>query len=179
MTISTNKRYVATLATSDGTFNIELLPRLAPNTVNNFVFLARHNFYNGNPFHRIIQDFMIQTGDPTGTGNGGPGYTFNDELFPKYHLHYEPGTVAMANSGANTNGSQFFIVTGPQGQTLQYNYTIFGYVSKGMNVVQKIAATPVGVNQATGEESEPLTPVYLNRVTIHVLPPLHPAKPRR
>ncbi len=166
---------MATVTTTDGTFAIELLPRLAPMTVNNFVFLARHGFYNHNKFHRIIQDFMIQTGDPTGTGSGGPGYEFNDEITPRYNLHYLPGTVAMANSGPNTDGSQFFVVTGTQGASLKYAYTIFGYVSRGMNVVEKLAATPVGQNIATGETSEPLTPVYMRAVTIRVLPPLHRA----
>ena len=174
MTISQQKRYVATMVTSDGTFSIELLPRLAPVTVNNFVFLARHHFYNNILFHRIISTFMIQTGDPTGTGEGGPGYEFQDEIRAGLHPRYVPGTVAMANSGApNTNGSQFFIVTGPDGASLPYKFTIFGFVSHGLNVVEKIAQTPVGYNQALNETSEPLTKVYLRRVIIRVLPPLH------
>lgn len=172
MTISQNKRYVATIATTDGTFTIELLPRLAPVTVNNFVFLARRHFYDNVQFLRIIRDFMVQTGDPTETGQGGPGYEFQDELHPKYHLHYYPGVVAMANHGQDTNGSQFFIVTGAAALSLKYSYTIFGFVSHGMNVVERIARTPVGQNFTTGEISQPLLKVIMRRVTVRVLPPL-------
>jgi peptidyl-prolyl cis-trans isomerase B (cyclophilin B) len=164
MTIDRNARYTAVLATSDGTFTIRLLPKVAPIAVNSFVFLARHHFFDQITFHRIIKGFVIQTGDPTGTGTGGPGYTFNDEPVT---MPYTRGTVAMANSGKNTNGSQFFVVVTPPGKTapLQPAYTIFGQVASGMGVVQKIADTPVG-QSVTGELSQPLNPVYLKTVTI-------------
>ena len=110
MQIDTSKKYVATVDTTLGTFKIQLLPQETPKTVNNFVFLSRDGFYNGVIFHRIMKTFMIQTGDPLGTGAGGPGYQFADELPPKHK--YDPGIVAMANAGPNTNGSQFFICTG-------------------------------------------------------------------
>ncbi len=109
-------------------------------TVNNFVFLADKDFYNCVIFHRVIPSFMDQTGDPTGTGTGGPGYTFADELRSKATPQYPIGSVAMANSGANTNGSQFFIVTGSEGESLPASYTLFGHVTSGMNVADKINA---------------------------------------
>src|SRR5437762_14391219 len=103
------KKHTAVLETNKGNLEVQLLTAEAPKTVNNFVFLAREGFYNGVPFHRVIKSFMVQTGDPTGTGTGGPGYRFADEPI---RSDYEPGTLAMANSGPNTNGSQFFIVHG-------------------------------------------------------------------
>ncbi|WP_159883401.1 peptidylprolyl isomerase [Paenibacillus puerhi] len=143
MTIDAAKTYKAAVTTSQGTFTIELYPKEAPKTVNNFVFLAREGFYDNVVFHRIIQSFMIQTGDPKGNGAGGPGYKFEDEL--KTSRKYEPGIVAMANSGPNTNGSQFFICTGEDSKNLNRDpkYTIFGKVTEGMDTIQKIAATPV------------------------------------
>jgi cyclophilin family peptidyl-prolyl cis-trans isomerase len=164
MTINTKHRYDAIVTTSDGTFTIQLLVHVAPITVNNFVFLARHHYYDGNPFHRIIQNFMVQTGDPTGTGFGGPGYTIKDE---KVTLPYKPGVVAMANTGRpNTGGSQFFIVTGSGASSLTPSYTIFGRISKGMSVVRKIASTPV-TTSPSGELSQPLKPVKIKSVHIH------------
>lgn len=163
MTINVHHRYVADITTSDGAFTIQLLPTVAPLAVNNFVFLARHGYYNNNVFHRIIANFMIQTGDPTGTGFGGPGYEFKDE---KVTMKYTPGVVAMANHGPNTNGSQFFIVTGPQAASLPPAYTIFGKVVQGMKVIEKIANTPVTQNPA-GELSQPLKPVTMKSVVIH------------
>lgn len=162
MTINRNAHYSATVTTTDGTFTITLWPQVAPLTVNNFVFLARHGYYNNNQFFRIIQQFMVQTGDPTNTGLGSPGYTFKDE---KVTMKYTPGIVAMANRGKNTNGAQFFIVTGPQAAGLPPNYTIFGKVTSGLSVVEKIAATPVTMSP-TGEPSLPLTTVSIKRVTI-------------
>jgi cyclophilin family peptidyl-prolyl cis-trans isomerase len=164
MTINKNHRYFAVVDTNRGSFTIMLLPRVAPLAVNSFVFLARHHYFDGNNFIRVIQSFMIQTGDPTNTGTGNPGYEFNDE---PVHQKYTVGTVAMANSGPNTNGSQFFIVTGPQGAALQPKYTIFGHVIQGMNVVRKIAATPVGQNLALNELSQPLVRVYVKHIVIH------------
>ena len=168
MTINPSHHYRATVISNRGTFTIQLLPRLAPIAVNSFVFLARHRYFDHNLFHRIIRDMMIQSGDPTGTGAGGPGYTFQDELPPKT-MKYTVGTVAMANlEKPNTNGSQFFIVTGPEALSLGRNYTIFGRVSSGMNVVYKIANTPITANPAlNGEPSEPLVDVYIKSITIH------------
>lgn len=165
MKIDVNKTYQATVTTSKGTFKIDLFAKDAPKTVNNFVFLSKEGFYNNVVFHRIIKSFMIQTGDPTGTGRGGPGYKFEDELSKKYQ--YEPGIVAMANAGPNTNGSQFFICTGEDSKGLnnQPNYTIFGKISEGMDVVQKIAATPVSAS-ATGEASAPTEKVTIQSVEI-------------
>jgi cyclophilin family peptidyl-prolyl cis-trans isomerase len=166
MTIDRNAQYTAKVATSDGTFTIQLLPRVAPIAVNSFVFLARHHFFDHITFHRIIKGFVIQSGDPTGTGSGGPGYQFKDE---KVTLPYTRGTVAMANSGPNTNGSQFFIVVAPPGQSagLPPKYTIFGRVSSGISAVLKIANTPVGPSVANPSElSQPLKPVYINSLTI-------------
>jgi cyclophilin family peptidyl-prolyl cis-trans isomerase len=162
MTINTRAHYTATVKTTDGTFTIALLPRTAPITVNNFVFLAEHHFYDNVVFHRIIKTFMVQTGDPTGTGAGGPGYTFKDE---RVTMAYTQGIVAMANAGPNTNGSQFFIVVEKKAP-LQPAYTIFGKVASGMSVVLKIAGTRVGPSP-TGELSHPLHTIKMLKVTIH------------
>ena len=163
MTIDQNKIYTATIKTDYGDIVIQLLPKNAPLAVNNFVFLARQGFYNGVKFHRVIKGFMIQSGDPTGTGMGGPGYKFADEL--PTTLDYVPGTLAMANAGANTNGSQFFITLGDMSNGgLKKNYTIFGEVTNGMDVVQKIGN--VSVKMAHGELSSPTVDVHINTVTI-------------
>jgi cyclophilin family peptidyl-prolyl cis-trans isomerase len=165
MSIDKYKQYNAVVTTSLGTFKIRLLNNYAPVTVNNFVFLARQGFFNGITFHRIIKEFMIQTGDPLGNGTGGPGYQFTDELPNK--LTYGPGIVAMANSGPNTNGSQFFICTGEQSKNLNNspNYTIWGQVIEGMDVVLKIAAVPVKVD-ARGEVSKPINDVIIRKISI-------------
>lgn len=167
MSLKTDKNYEATFDTTEGIFTVKLFKDTAPNTVNNFVFLSRQGFYDKVVFHRIMQTFMIQTGDPTGTGAGGPGYTIDDELQTSYK--YDPGIVAMANTGAkNSGGSQFFICTGPDcARSLNPRpfYTIFGQVSSGMDVVQKIAATPVK-QSATGEMSVPLKEVKINKIEI-------------
>lgn len=152
------KMYQAILATGKGEITIELNAKETPITVNNFVFLARKNFYNNTPFHRTIQGFMIQGGDPTGTGTGGPGYKFNDEPF---NGEYTRGTVAMANSGPNTNGSQFFIMH--KDTALPKSYVIFGKVTKGMEVVDAIATAPT---KSGGEGSSPVDLVYIQNVTI-------------
>jgi peptidyl-prolyl cis-trans isomerase B (cyclophilin B) len=162
MTIDTKKTYTATMVTSCGTITLQLLPKVAPVTVNSFVFLADHHFFDGQVFHRIAQNPpVIQGGDPTGTGSGGPGYSFKDELNNK--LTYTAGTLAMANSGPNTNGSQFFIMTAADPQ-LPHNYTIFGKVLSGVDIVQKITQVPLGGQ--TGET--PLSKVYMVKVTIKV-----------
>jgi cyclophilin family peptidyl-prolyl cis-trans isomerase len=140
MTIDTAKTYTATVKTDAGSFVITLDDKHAPVTVNNFVFLAGKGYYNCVTFHRVIPGFMDQTGDPTGTGSGTPGYKFADELPAKATPQYPIGSVAMANSGPNTNGSQFFVVTGSQGESLPANYTLFGQVTSGMAVAQKINA---------------------------------------
>ncbi|WP_202128765.1 peptidylprolyl isomerase [Paenibacillus dendrobii] len=165
MKIDTSKTYQAEVKTSKGSFTIELFAKDAPKTVNNFVFLSKEGFYNDVTFHRIIESFMIQTGDPTGTGAGGPGYSFEDE---KTSYKYEPGIVAMANAGPNTNGSQFFICTGADSDFLnsQPNYTIFGKVTDGMDTVKKIAATPVEANPDTGETSKPTEKVTIDSIKI-------------
>jgi len=165
MQIDPTSSYVATVTTSAGAFTIELLPGEAPNTVNNFVCLARAGYYDNTPFHRIIAGFMFQGGDPTGTGSGGPGYRFNDEPI---NLDYRKGTVAMANAGPNTNGSQFFVVLGDNTQ-LQKNYTIFGQVSEGLDVVEALGQTPTTTN-SRGEKSVPIDPVMLESVTIEESP---------
>jgi peptidyl-prolyl cis-trans isomerase B (cyclophilin B) len=136
MTIDPTKHYAATMETSKGKIEIELYPQHAPKTVNNFVFLAREKFYDGLTFHRVIRDFMIQGGDPTGTGRGGPGYKFEDE-FKDSPLRVEAGVLAMANAGPNTNGSQFFITHTPQ-EHLNGKHTVFGKVTAGQEVVNAI-----------------------------------------
>jgi peptidylprolyl isomerase len=138
MCIDTNKRYAAEIATSKGNMVIALDPIAAPKAVNNFVFLARYHYYEGVVFHRVIPGFVLQGGDPTGTGRGGPGYQFDDEL-PKPG-RYELGSLAMANAGPNTNGSQFFVISGPSGVQLPPQYSLFGKVIDGLDVVATIDA---------------------------------------
>lgn len=161
--IDVNKKYVAKMETTKGVVELELNAKETPKTVNNFVVLARDGFYNGVKFHRIIKDFMIQGGDPEGTGSGGPGYKFDDE---KFSTDYVPGALAMANSGPNTNGSQFFIMTGDySGGKLPKNYTIFGKVTKGIDIVTKIGETPTEDN-GQGEQSKPKEEVKIVKITI-------------
>lgn len=162
MTIDPNKGYTATLHTTQGDIQVELLPKDAPKTVNNFVFLSREGFYDGVKFHRIIKGFMVQTGDPTGTGAGGPGYRFEDEPVKR---DYRRGTVAMANAGPNTNGSQFFIMHADN--PLPRNYTIFGQVTdaKSLETLDKIASTPVTTGRS-GERSTPTQDVRIIGVDV-------------
>lgn len=159
LTIDTSKQYTAIVSTSEGTITFRLYAGEAPQTVNNFVFLARQGFYDNVIFHRVIDGFMIQTGDPTGTGRGGPGYKFADEPVRR---KYSKGIVAMANSGPNTNGSQFFIVHGAN-VGLPPNYTIFGEVIDGLDVVDKIATAPT---KPGGEGSSPQNPARIQSVDI-------------
>ena len=151
MTINTAHHFLVTMKTNKGTITLCLDPSLAPITVNNFVFLTRNQYYDGLKFHRVVADFVIQGGDPLGTGSGGPGYKFNDE---PVRGEYTPGALAMANSGPNTNGSQFFICTTNQTGKLPKSYNLFGYVQTGMDVVLKIAQgdtmTSVTVQEETG-----------------------------
>jgi len=158
MQIDPEKRYTATMETTLGTMTIALDAVAAPKTVNNFVFLARDGFYDGVIFHRIIQGFMCQGGDPEGSGRGGPGYRFEDEL-PKPG-RYEVGSLAMANAGPNTNGSQFFIVSGPSGVRLPPQYSLFGKVVSGLDVLDQLEKVP------TNPGDRPKTDVVINKVTI-------------
>ena len=160
MLIDQNKNYTAKMKTTAGEIEVELNAKATPITANNFVFLAKKNFYDDVIFHRVIKGFMIQGGDPTGTGAGGPGYTFADEPFTG---EYSRGTVAMANSGANTNGSQFFIMHDEY--PLEPKYVIFGKVVKGLDVVDKIAEAPV-VMGGDGAPSKPVNPVKILSVEI-------------
>src|SRR5207302_8578122 len=136
MTIDPSKQYSATLKTSRGEIVCDLFAKDAPKTVNNFVFLTKEKFYDGTVFHRVIADFMVQAGDPTGTGRGGPGYRFEDELKNNPHKH-QVGSLSMANAGPNTNGSQFFI-THVVTNWLDGKHTVFGKVTKGQDVVNAV-----------------------------------------
>ena len=160
MGIDPAKRYTATMETSMGTLVIALDLIAAPRTVNNFVYLAAQHYYDGVIFHRIISGFMCQGGDPDGSGRGGPGYKFGDEL-PKPGK-YQIGSVAMANAGPNTNGSQFFIVSGPSGCGLPPLYSLFGQVVKGLDIVEMMQNVP------TGPGDRPKTDVVIKSVAITV-----------
>ena len=169
--IDPTKTYLATLQTSCGAITIKLLTTSAPITANNFIFLAEHHYFDGTYFHRIADSIdVIQGGDPTGTGSGGPGYSIPDEL--PQGAKYTTGVVAMANAGPNTGGSQFFIITGPQGGKLDSapNYSIFGQVVKGLDVAQKIQAIPVKGAKAGDPNADgpPAQNVYIEKVTITV-----------
>jgi cyclophilin family peptidyl-prolyl cis-trans isomerase len=159
--IDPSKTYTATMKTSQGELTISLDPKIAPKTVNNFVFLARYHFFDGVTFHRIVPDFVIQGGDPKGDGTGGPGYTIPDEL--PQQGQYKIGSVVMANTGQpNSGGSQFFIITGQQGVQLPPQYSLFGQVTAGIDTVQKIAALGVpGAPNGTPKEK-----VTIDSVTI-------------
>jgi cyclophilin family peptidyl-prolyl cis-trans isomerase len=157
MCIDPAKRYTAEMVTNKGSMTIALDAASAPNTVNNFVVLSRYHYYDGIIFHRIIPGFMCQGGDPGGTGTGGPGYRFADEL--PAQGRYEIGSLAMANAGPNTNGSQFFIISGQDGVRLPPQYSLFGKVVKGIETVQAI--------EASGSRSgKPSDRVVIESVTI-------------
>ena len=158
MGIDPSKRYTATMETTLGTLVIALDAIKAPKTVNNFVFLALNHYYDGVIFHRIINGFMCQGGDPTGTGTGGPGYKFADEL-PKPG-QYEIGSVAMANAGPNTNGSQFFIVTADACPWLDGKHTVFGKVAAGQDVVDRISSVD------RDARDRPLDPILIESVSL-------------
>lgn len=158
MCIDPAKTYTANVETSMGAFTIAFDPKLAPNTVNNFVSLARYHYYDGMTFHRVIAGFMIQGGDPDGTGAGGPGYEFNDEL--PAAGDYQKYSVAMANSGPDTNGSQFFIISGPDGVALPPSYSLFGKVTAGTDVIDAIQSVP------TQNDDQPSTPVVIKSIEI-------------
>ena len=165
MGIDPAKRYTATMSVSIGSEPIgDLVIALdaikAPKTVNNFVFLALHHYFDGIIFHRIINGFVCQGGDPTGTGRGGPGYRFEDEL-PKPG-QYQWGSLAMANAGPNTNGSQFFLISGQSGVQLPPLYSLFGQTVKGLELIERMQTVP------TGPGDKPTTPVTIDSVTITV-----------
>lgn len=164
MTIDMNKSYTAIMVTNKGTMTIQLYPKDAPKTVNNFVFLSREGFYADTIFHRIIKGFMIQGGDPQGTGMGGPGYKFDDEPVTR---EYTKGTIAMANAGPNTNGSQFFIMHADY--PLPKNYVIFGAIdsadASSLVTLDAIGQTPV-TTSGGGEQSKPMETVTVKSVTI-------------
>src|SRR5438128_2936344 len=148
---------MATLHTNHGAIEVELFPEDAPKTVENFESLARKGFYDGVTFHRVIPDFMIQGGDPTGTGTGGPGYTFEDEI---NEHKVERGALAMANAGPNTNGSQFFVVTTEAAPWLDGKHTVFGRVTTGMDVIDAISEAD------TDSSDKPREPVVIERVEL-------------
>lgn len=154
--------YTATIKTNMGDIEIDLFEKETPKTVENFVKLSKEGFYNGLIFHRVVKDFVIQGGDPEGTGRGGPGYQFDDEITERKYTKYSLG---MANAGPNTNGSQFFITVGSiqdaNLKNLDGNYTLFGVVTSGKDVVDKIAVVNVD------ENDKPLTPVKMESITIH------------
>jgi hypothetical protein len=159
--IDPTKVYVATVTTNKGEFTVELDPGIAPKTVNNFVYLANYHYFDGTKCHRIIPGFVVQCGDPTATGSGGPGYSFADEL--PTAGSYKLGSLAMANSGPNTNGSQFFIITGPNGVALNPLYSLFGQVTAGFD-------TTVKAMEAEGTEGAgtPKSDVIIEKVVINV-----------
>ncbi|KKS31194.1 MAG: Peptidyl-prolyl cis-trans isomerase [candidate division WWE3 bacterium GW2011_GWF1_42_14] len=161
MSLNLNKKYSAVMATTEGVIKIDLYADKTPVTVNNFVSLSKANFYNDVIFHRVVKGFMIQGGDPDGTGAGGPGYKFDDEPFDG---EYTRGTIAMANAGPNTNGSQFFIMHQDY-PMLPKDYVIFGKVSEGLEVVDKIAEAEITVN-SSGEASKPVKPVKILGIQI-------------
>ena len=160
MIIDQNKTYTAIMHTTAGDITLELNAKATPITVNNFVWLAKKGFYDGVIFHRVIKDFMIQGGDPTGTGSGGPGYQFDDEPFTG---GYAKGTIAMANAGPNTNGSQFFIMHADY--PLPPNYVIFGKAISGLDVVDKIATAKTTIG-GDGAMSKPIDPVKITSIEI-------------
>jgi len=158
MCIDPSKTYSAEMVTNYGTLIIALDPIAAPATVNNFVCLARYHYYDGLTFHRVIKGFVLQGGCPEGSGRGGPGFRFQDEL-PKAN-RYELGSLAMANAGPNTNGSQFFVISGPSGVGLPPQYSLFGKVVKGLEHVDVMEKVP------TGPGDKPVDPMIIESVTI-------------
>lgn len=162
MQLESGTDYRARMTTNKGDIVINLFQNDAPVTVNNFVFLSEQDFYQNVPFHRVVSGFVIQAGDPTGTGRGGPGYQFEDEPVTR---DYTRGTVAMANAGPDTNGSQFFIVLSDLTNQLPKNYTIFGEVVEGMDAVDAIASVPVEQGPS-GERSKPTEEVFIEDVEI-------------
>lgn len=170
MTIDPASTYTALVDTSCGSFTIQLDPAAAPQTVNSFVFLANEGFYDGLTFHRVVRDFVVQGGDPKGDGTGGPGYTLPDEPPPN---GYQRGSVAMANSGPNTTGSQFFVVTTDEGAANlggpPYAYSILGQVTEGIDTIERI--NRLGSRAADPSRQQPRAPVVIDKITITETPP--------
>lgn len=158
MCIDPEKTYIATMVTSMGTLTIALYPDVAPKTVNNFVTLARYHYYDGLIFHRVINGFVLQGGCPEGSGMGGPGYRFEDEL--PAPGQYEIGSLAMANAGPNTNGSQFFVISGPSGAGLPPQYSLFGKVVGGEELIPQMQSVP------TSAGDRPVEDLVIESVTI-------------
>jgi len=158
--IDPTRTYMAEITTDKGTIDVGLDQKQAPNAVNSFVYLARNHFFDGLTFHRVVPGFVLQGGDPEGTGAGGPGYKFADEL-PKAG-QYKLGSLAMANSGPDTNGSQFFIISGDQGAKLEPKYSLFGQVTNGLDVVAKIDA----LGNPDDQSGKPKEPITMSSVTI-------------
>lgn len=166
--ITSTSKVTAKMATSCGEIVLELLPEKSPETVNSFVFLAREGYFDGQVFHRIVENFVIQGGDPSADGTGGPGYVIADEFPTANDFTYEVGVVAMANRGARSTGSQFFIVIGEDAQHLTTNFNVLGRVVSGQDALVRIAAVPKGVSPGSVEESLPLETVYIESVTVDV-----------
>jgi len=165
--VTPNSTVTATLTTSCGEVVLALDPLGYPETANSFVFLAREGYYDGQVFHRVVENFVVQGGDPEANGTGGPGYVIADE-FPDENFVYEEGVVAMANRGARSTGSQFFIVIGDDGQFLTNSFNVLGTVLSGQEALDKIATVPTGAAVGSSEQSLPLETVYLETVTIDV-----------
>lgn len=165
--ITAESEVTATIATSCGDIVVELAPGTSPATVNSFAFLARRGFYDGQVFHRIVEDFVIQGGDPEATGVGGPGYVITDE-FPASDFVYEVGVVAMANRGARSTGSQFFIVIGEDAIHLTPSFNILGQVVEGEDTLERIAAVETATAPGSVEQSLPLETVYIESIQIEV-----------
>ena len=162
-----NGSATAVITTSCGEFTIELNTDDAPETVNSFVFLAREGFYDGQVVHRISEDFVFQTGDPDADGTGGPGYVVADE-FPGGDFEYEEGVVAMASRGSRSTGSQFMVITGPNGEFLTNQFNVLGTVTSGQETLDQIMAIPTATAPGSVEESRPLQTVYIESITIDV-----------
>ncbi len=165
--ITADATVTATITTSCGDIVVELDPSRAPESVESFVFLARQDFYDGTVFHRVVENFVIQGGDPDAVGTGGPGYRIPDE-YPEGGFAFEPGVMAMANAGRNTTGSQFFFVIGEQAATLNPVFNVLGRVTQGMDVLERIAGVPTATRPGSREQSLPLETVYIEDVTVDV-----------
>lgn len=166
--ITANSEVTATIETSCGGVVVELDPANYPETVNSFVFLARQGFYDGQVFHRVAEDFVIQGGDPQADGTGGPGYVITDEFPEDDEFVYEEGTVAMANSGSRSSGSQFFIVIGEDARHLTPLFNVLGEVTSGVDTLERIAAVETGVAAGSVEESRPQETIYIESISIDV-----------
>ncbi len=165
--ISADSQVTAMMETSCGTIGFRLDPSSAPETVNSFVFLAREGFFDGQVFHRIVENFQVQSGDPMADGNGGPGYRISDE-FPDPDFVYSPGVVAMYNTGKGTTGSQFFIVIGEDASALNPQFNVLGEVISGDETLDRISQVETATRPGTREKSLPLETVYIESVTIDV-----------